>query len=42
MIAIDLIKQQELDGDPKAIQQVNFTGNLNRKRNTIMFLLLNK
>ena len=28
MIAIDLGKQQELDADPKAIQQINFTGNL--------------
>ena len=28
MIAIDLSKQQELDSDPKAIQQTNFTGNL--------------
>ena len=28
MIAIDLSKQQELDSDPKAIQQINFTGNL--------------
>ena len=30
MIAIDLSKHQELDADPKAIQQNNFTGNLNR------------
>ena len=28
MIVIDLIKQQALDADPKAIQQINFTGNL--------------
>ena len=28
LIAIDLIKQQRLDADPKAIQQINFTGNL--------------
>ena len=28
LIAIDLSKQQKLDGDPKAIQQINFTGNL--------------
>ena len=26
----DLIKQQKLDGDPKVIQQINITGNLNR------------
>ena len=30
LIAIDLSKQQALDGDPKATQQINFTGNLNR------------
>ena len=28
MIAIDSSKQQALDADPKAIQQINFTGNL--------------
>ena len=28
MIAIDLSKQQALDADPKAIQQINFAGNL--------------
>ena len=27
MIAIDLRKQQALDADPKAIQQINLTGN---------------
>ena len=31
MIAIDLSKQQTLDADPKAIQQINFTVNLERK-----------
>ena len=30
MIAIDLSKQQALDADPKTIQQMNFTGNLER------------
>ena len=44
VIAIDLSKQQELDADPKAIQQINFTGNLNRgqnvNNNTIMFLII--
>ena len=29
MIAIDLSKKQALDADPNAIQQINFTGNLN-------------
>ena len=28
MIAIDLSKQQALDADPKAIQKINFTGDL--------------
>ena len=30
MLAIDLSKQQALDVDPKAIQKINFTGNLYR------------
>ena len=34
MIAIDLSKQQGLDADPKAIQQINFTENLDRIGNT--------
>ena len=34
MIAIDLSKQQVLDADPKAIQQINFTTNLDRAGNT--------
>ena len=33
MIAIDLSKQQALDTDLKAIQQINFTGKLNRGKN---------
>ena len=33
IIAIDLSKQQELDSDPKAIQQINFTGNLEQQAN---------
>ena len=33
MIAIDLNKQQPLDTDPKAIQQINFTGDLNQGEN---------
>ena len=28
MIANNLGKQQALDADPKAIQQINFTGNI--------------
>ena len=30
MIVIDLSKQQALDADPRAIQQINFTANLDR------------
>ena len=30
LIPIDLNKKQKLDADPKAIQQINFTENLNR------------
>ena len=30
MIAIDLSIQQALNADPKSIQQINFTGNLDR------------
>ena len=33
IITIDLSKQQELDSDPKAIQQINFTGNLEQQAN---------
>ena len=40
MIAIDLSKQQALDADPKAIQQVNFTANLDRARNTRIYFAL--
>ena len=48
MIATDLSKQQTLDADPKAIQQINFTGNLIRQNaqrqnindNTIMFFII--
>ena len=31
MIAIDLSKQQALDANPKVIQQITFTGNLNQE-----------
>ena len=34
MIAIDFSKQQALDVDPRAIQQINFTANLDRAGNT--------
>ena len=37
MIAIDWSKQQALDADPKAIQQINFSGNLNWDENRLLF-----
>ena len=40
MIAIDLSKQQALDADPKAIQQINFTANLDRAGNTRIYFIL--
>ena len=40
MIAIDLSKQQELDADPRAIQQIKFTENLDRVGNTTMFFII--
>ena len=40
MIAIDLRKQQALDADARAIQQINFTANLDRAGNTTMFFII--
>ena len=40
MIAVDLSKQQALDADPRAIQQINFTANLDRARNTRVYFIL--
>ena len=40
MIAIDLSKKQPLDADPRAIQQINFTANLDRVGNTTMFFII--
>ena len=40
IIAIDLRKQQALDADPRAIQQINFTANLDRAENTTMFFII--
>ena len=33
-------KQQKLDADPKAIQQINFTGNLDRVLGRTMFFII--
>ena len=40
MIAVDLSKQQALDADPRAIQQINFTPNLDRAGNTRVYFIL--
>ena len=40
MIAIDLSKQQELHADLIAIQQIIFTGNLDRPGNTTVFFII--
>ena len=42
MIAIDLSKQQALDADPRAIQQINLTENLDRAGNTRIYFILEK
>ena len=40
MIETDLSKQQELDADPREIQQINFTANLDRDWDTRIFFIL--
>ena len=40
MVAVDLSKQQALDANPKAIQQINFTANLDRTGNTRFYFIL--
>ena len=40
IIAIDLSRQNELDADLRAIQQINFTANLDRAGNTIIFFII--
>ena len=40
MIAIDLGKQEELDADPREIQQIRFTANLDRAGNTTIFFFI--
>ena len=42
MIPIDLSKQKALDANPGAIQQINFTVNLNQTGNTTMFFIIEK
>ena len=40
MIAVDLSRQNELDADPIAIQQINFTANLDRAGNATIFFII--
>ena len=40
MIAVELNKQQALDADSGAIQQINFTANLDRTGNTTVYFIL--
>ena len=40
LIAIDLTKQEKLYADPKAMQQINFTGNLDRLEGSTMFFII--
>ena len=39
MIAVDLSRQKKLDADPRAIQQINFTANLDRAGKTTMYFI---
>ena len=40
MIAVDLSKQQALDAAPKALQQINFTANLDTAERTRFYFIL--
>ena len=40
MIAVDLSKQQVIDANPRIIQQINFTANLDRAGNTRIYFIL--
>ena len=42
MIITDSSKQQAVDADPNAIQQINFTGNVDKLKKQQCFLELNK
>ena len=39
---MDSSKHETLDADPKAIQQINFTGHLNRAEGSTMFFIIQK
>ena len=40
MLAIQLSKQNALDGNPKTIKQINVTGHLSGNNNRIMFFVI--
>ena len=42
LISVDIRKQQKLDADPKAIQQINFTGNLWKEEGSTMFFVIDE
>ena len=42
VITIDLSKQQALDADPREIQQISFTANLDRAGNKTMLFIIEK
>ena len=42
IIGIDLSKQNQVFGDPRAMQQTNFTGNLQRDNNIDVTNILDK
>ena len=42
MIGLDLSKQQAFDADPKAIQQINFTENLDQEEGATIFFIIEK
>ena len=40
MTVTHLSKQEALDADPKAIQEINFSANLDRDGNTTIFFII--
>ena len=40
MIAVDLSRKQALNADPRAIQQINVTANLDRETDTRVYIIL--
>ena len=42
MVVIELSSQEVLNANPKAIQQINFTANLDRAGQTAMYFIIDK